>query len=171
MSKIRMAIIVLAFLAVPQVSSAYSLKSLEAPVPVISGSRITLDDVQHGMDFHASLSEPLQYKSMQIPEGTEFIGHIYRPHPERTQVHGSLQIWIHEVIFPNGTRYEIYPNEQRYPHLTLSTRPRTLSGGALVDAGQKVYFQFVPFSLKGMFITSQISESISPPVLDDPEAE
>ncbi len=154
MKTIYFALLIVGFLFLSQPAMAYTLPSLNDPVPVISGVAINPATVQNGADFQASLSEPIFYKNLQLPEGTQFIGHIYNANqyshwgsPEH------FEVWISQAVFPDGTRFAIYPNEQIHPNYAYTPAYLERYHGNFIEAGGRLKLRFSPDEMKGMLQT------------------
>jgi hypothetical protein len=153
--RLPIGLIVLSMMLLWQAADAYTLKSLDASFPVISGVLINRDDAQKGMDFHATLMEPVAYQGMVLPEGTQFVGHVSNvPEKGSWRRAGRLEIWFDQVVFTNGERYTIYPYEQPQPHLRFSIRTNGRSS-TFVDAGDRIFLQFNPATMKGILQMAQ----------------
>jgi hypothetical protein len=154
-------LIVLSMVFTLQAANAYPLKSLDAPIPVISGVLLSDKEVVKGSDFHATLSEPVIYQTMRLPEGTQFIGHIDNiRHPHRWR-RGGMDIWIDQVVFPNGSRYSIYPDEQVTPNYCFKPTFWGKRADTQMDAGGRLYLQFTPSSMNGILQTSMKDKTVT----------
>ena len=134
---------------------AYDLPSLTSPIPVISDLQISGQEAEQGGDFHATLAEPVKYKGLSLPDGTQFIGHlgdIRKSHQGKHLKH--LSIWIDQAVFPNGSRYVIYREAQFQPNLTLNLREVVDRPGSKIEPGERLLLQFTPADIKGFFETS-----------------
>jgi hypothetical protein len=141
-----------------ETAQAYTLHHLEDPIPVVSAVQVQQKDTRPGVDFYATLAEPLLYQGKRLPEGTEFMGHIReirRMLPWGRQ--HRVDIWIDQVLLTNGQRYTVYPHEQVKPHARHWASPSPLPSQSLLEPGQRLYLQFQPATLKGMLKLAQPS--------------
>lgn len=163
-----LALIVLGGVSFFQAAHAYTLKSLDSPIPVISGVLLQKEDIRDGADFYATLSEPVTYRQVKLPEGTQFIGHVTGGRlSKHMHLHrGGVNIWIDQVVFPNGSRYTIYPNEHVQPNYRFRSGLLSHDTGTLIDAGGRLYLRFKPASMNGILQTAVQDQAFEPPDIE-----
>ncbi len=131
---------------------ALELKGLDKPIPVMAGMAVTQKDLKPGLEFYATVAEPLTFQQgWKLPEGTQFIGHVDEIKTATLWRRGShLAVWIDQVVFPSGKKYLIYPHEQIHPNYEFHPKFWGSQPEALIGAGQRLDFVFNPGIMRGM---------------------